>query len=89
MKIFSNRLETIIPYGKNSEKYTEKNRQNNPQVTLRVTLKTYSQLGVNSDRSEYSIQYLLSIQCNPPIERLFPIECQFEYYAQFNSELFN
>ena len=66
-------LRVLIPYGKNSQKYTEKNRQNNPQVTLRVTLKTHSQLGVNSDRSEYSIEYLLSIQCNPPIERLFPI----------------
>ena len=78
-----------VPYGKKSQKYTEKNRQNNPQVTLRVTLKTHSQLGVNSDRSEYSIQYQLSIPCNPPIERLFPIEYQFEYYAQINSEFIN
>ena len=72
-------------YGKNSQKYAEKKRQNNPQVTLRVTFKTHFQFGVNSDRSEYSIQYLLSIQCNPPIERLFPIKCQFVYYAQFNT----
>ena len=45
----------MIPYGKNSPKYTERNRQNNPQVTLRVTLKTHSQFGVNSDKSEYSL----------------------------------
>ena len=33
----------------------------NIQVTLRVTLKTDSQMGVNSNTSEYSIQYLYSI----------------------------
>ena len=65
---------------------TLRKRQNNPQVTLRVTLKTHSQLGVNSDRSKYSIQSLLSIECNPPIERLFPIEvCN----VVFSSSLYN